>query len=234
MTANPWFSSWNYHLFHILFSLVPHGEFTDECSKFLILNPLVSSWIFAACFYKLWTEDDEQRALRRRYLINAVLAFGIACLVTLIVRPWIRWPAPVLNPVFQPLFPRDFWGNGSENCFPSHSTLAYLTISLGCWPLNRRLSVWLSGLTLLCISLPRVYVGGHYPIDVLFSWFLAIFVLNAVWHWPVLGRVPNWLLYHNPSRGFQDLIFFLWVFELGEGFRGTELLAGVVHHAFLR
>lgn len=231
MTPDPWFSSWNYDFFRILFSHIPHGRISDECCKILLLDPLLSTWIFAACFYRFWTKDDEQRLLRRRYLVSSVVALAIAGLITLVVRPWIHWPAPVLNPNFQTLFPADLWGNGTENCFPSHSTLAYFTIGAGFWPINRRLSVWLSAATLLFISFPRVYEGGHYPIDVLCSCVLAILVLVVVWRWPFVARVWNWLRELNLPDLFCDLILFLWVFELGEAFHSLELLFNVMRRS---
>lgn len=230
MAANPWLSSWNYDFLRILFQLIPHGKITDEFCKVILLTPLLSTWVFAACFYRSWTKDDEQKQWRRRYLMGAVVAFGVGCLVTLILRPWIHWPAPVLNPGFQPLFPRDLWGDGSENCFPSHSTLAYFTVAAGFWPLHRRLSFCLSGLALLLISLPRIYAGGHYPIDVLFSCLLAILTLIAVWRWAV-PSISKWPKSRNMPGAIWDLVVFLWVFELGEGFHSAELLASVVRHA---
>ncbi len=231
MAANPWFSSWNCDLLRILFRCIPHSTITDDFCQALLFNPLLSTWVFAACSYRFWTKDDEQRAWRRHYLVSAVIAFGVAGLVTLILRPWIHWPAPVLNPDFQPLFPRYLWGNGVVNCFPSHSTLAYFTIAAGFWPLNRRLSVWLSAMALLFVSFPRIYEGGHYPVDVLFSCLLGILVLVVLWRRPFLVRVSNRPAGPKLATGaVRDLIFFLWVFELGEGFRGTELLVSTARH----
>jgi undecaprenyl-diphosphatase len=232
MAADPWFSSWNYYAFQVLFRFLPHNAITDQCCEVLLLSPLLSTWVFAVCFYRFWTKDDELKAWRRRHLVNAVVAFGLAALVTLILRPWIYWPAPALNPHFQPLFPRDFWGNGSANCFPSHSTLAYFTISAGFWPLNRRLSVWLSGMSLLLVSLPRVYVGGHYPVDIVFSCFLGIAMLLTMWRWPALGGVLDWAPVRKAPKFVRDLVFLLWIFELGEAFRSLEELVTVVHRAF--
>ena len=231
MIADPWFSSWNYHLFQILFSVLPHGPVTDEICRELLLTPLLSTWVFAACFYWYWTNDDEQKARRRHYLLNAVAAFGIAGLITIVLRPWIHWPAPVLNPQFKPLFPRDYWGNGSPNCFPSHSTLAYFTISVGFWPLNRRLSICLSVVALLFVSWPRVYVGGHYPIDVLFSCILGTTALAAMWRWPIFAGAAGWKTLRKLPKVVRALIFFLWVFELGETFHSLEEFAGVIHRA---
>jgi hypothetical protein len=89
-------------------------------------------------------------------------------------------------------------------------------------------------MSLLLISFPRIYVGGHYPVDVLFSCFLAVLMRFVVWRRPVLSTISNCLPLQKLPVVVQELIFFLWVFEFGEGFRGVELLAGVVHHAMVR
>lgn len=61
--------------------------------------------------------------------------------------------------------PGYFWGNGTFNSFPSHATLAYFAVAAGLWSLNRRLGLTLALLVLGLVSLPRIYLGGHYPID---------------------------------------------------------------------
>jgi hypothetical protein len=101
-------------------------------------------------------------------------------------------------------------------------------IAVGFWPLNRRLSLSLSAMTLLFISLPRVYAGGHYPIDVLFSCLLGILVLIAVWRWSFPVDLSNWSVEKKLGETIRDLVLFLWTFELGEGFRSVELLASMV------
>jgi len=230
MTSDPWFSHWNYEFFVLLFQHAPHSARADDLCDLLISEPLLSTWVFAASFYACWVKDDGRRAQRRVYLISAVAAFLVACLFTLVLRPWVHWPAPVLNPEFRSLFPTYRWGNGTTNCFPSHSTLAYFMMAVGFWPISRRLSVTLSILALLLVSLPRIYAGGHYPIDVLFSCALGILALISVWRWfnpaiSTIGLAPT-----QRVETICNLLAFLWMFELGEGFRGLELAAAVLIH----
>jgi membrane-associated phospholipid phosphatase len=230
MTSDPWFHGWNYEILRVIFRLIPHQKATDDFFESLIFNPLLSTWIFAFTFYWFWTKDSEQKEQTRGYLLIAIGAFFIACLVTLILRPWIHWAAPVLRTDFQPLFPSYLWGNGVANCFPSHSTLAYFTIAAGFWPLHRRLSMGLMITALLLISFPRVYEGGHYPIDVLFSCSLGTVVLIIFWHWPFLLGLSKSKPVKSAPLG--QILFFLWVFELGEGFRGLQLLASFAIRKF--
>jgi len=95
------------------------------------------------------------------------------------------------------------------------------------------LSVALAAVTLALISFPRVYEGGHYPIDVAFSCGLTILTLLLAWHWPVLGKVSNRLAEDNsPAGALRQLVLFGFLFELAEGFRSVEFLFGVAHHMF--
>jgi membrane-associated phospholipid phosphatase len=234
MIQEPWFPDWNYRALQALFHFVPHGRGTDKLFNFLVFDHLVSTWIFAAAFYVFWTIDDSRTACRRIRLFQIVLAFAIAVLITLIIRPWIAWPAPVLNPAFRDLYPTYFWNNGNSNCFPSHATLAYFMVAVGLWPLNRRVSVALSVVVLALISLPRVYLGGHYPIDILASLVLVIAVLGLVWRCPIPSPLVDWLNRKAAEATVRKFLLILWVFELGEGFGGSSTILNKVAHYLSR
>jgi len=233
-TPDPWFPQWNYELLDALFRLLPYSASREDWFQFFISNPLVCTWFFAVLFYRFWTIDDEQQRMRRDCLFRIIVALSAAVLVTGAIRPWISWPAPVRNPAFHALFPSYLWGNGSRNCFPSHSTLAYFTVAAGFWPLDRRVSVIMSVFALACVSLPRVYVGGHYPVDILFSCGLGIGALIAVWRCQVPTVVSCWLHRRGSGTATREWLMFLWIFELGEGFRGTEFMIGLLVGLYLR
>jgi membrane-associated phospholipid phosphatase len=225
----PWFSDWNHRLLEALFRFLPHTASREDWFEFWIANPLIGTWFFAAFFYSLWSIDDEQQLRRREILFRALVAIAVACLLTLAIRPWIKWPSPLRDPAFQGLFPRYFWGGGSMNCFPSHSTLVYFTVAAGFWPLRRSLSVALALFALISVSLTRIYLGGHYPVDVLFSIVLGLGSLAAVSQWRIPASVSRWLTQRGLGTTVRDWLLFLWIFELGEGFRGTEFMVGLVH-----
>lgn len=224
--GNPWFSRFNHRALELLFHYIPHGPASDSIFGFLLTRSLVSTWVFGAAFYVIWAKEDGQKAYRRSYLLRSVVAFVMAVVITVVPRPWISWPAPARNPDFQGLYPNYFWGQGTNNCFPSHATLAYFIVAVGFWPINRCLSAALLVLELLVVSLPRIYVGGHYPIDVLASMLLGLVAVAVVWNCPVPSWAPNWLARRGPGTMVRDLLLFIWTFELADGFRGAELLLG--------
>lgn len=228
MAVDPWFAAWNHRVLETLFRLIPHSQTADDRFGDLISNPFWGTWIFAVFFFRAWAIDDEKQSFRRNLLFETVLAVTVAFVVTILIRPFERWPAPVLSPAFQPLFPRYLWGEGMWNCFPSHSTLVYFTVAAGFWWLNRGLGVCLSLFALAVVSLPRVYLGGHYPVDVLFSCILGVGILGVARRWHLPAAISCWLVRKGKGTVVRDCLLFLWVFELGEGFRGTEFMAAAL------
>jgi hypothetical protein len=175
----------------------------------------------------MWAKNDEDKKRRRTDLFKTTLAIALAVLVTLVFRPWISWPAPARSVAFRELFPRYLWGEGTSNSFPSHSTLAYFTLSLGIWPVVRTAALGLTLWTLTFVSFPRVYLGGHYPIDVLASMALGSLVLVSIWKWSVPPIVGNWLTEDGLPAKIRNVFLCLWIIELGEGFRATEYLVNI-------
>ncbi len=85
------------------------------------------------------------------------------------------------------------------------------------------------------ISLPRVYVGGHYPIDVLASLLLTLLILPLAWRWRVPEAVTNWLNEkgYSTSTLLRELVLMVWLSERSEGFKGsTGVLKHLYHYFF--
>jgi membrane-associated phospholipid phosphatase len=229
MTAQPWLAGWNYSILKLLFHVLPHRGILDKCFEFLALNHLVSTWIFAAAFFVFWNIEDERTMWRRCRLLQTIVALAVAVGITIVFRPWLAWPAPSLNQSFRNLYPYYFWGTGTSNSFPSHSTLIYLMIAIGFWPLNRRIGMSLIVYTLVAISLPRVYIGGHYPVDVFFSTGFALLMMVAAGKWKIPARLQEFLI--SPDHSIvRNLFLAFWLFELAEEFGGLMDILRKLRH----
>lgn len=234
MVSLPWFPAWNYHVLQKLFAALPHYSRSDRYLEFLVHYPLPSTWIFPLVFVLIWRRNDERRAERRLYLIKSLVAVAIAVLVSLVFRPLICWPAPARSLAFRTLFPRYLWGEGASNSFPSHSTLAYFIVSAGLWPVAPKVSTGLMLWTFALISLPRMYLGGHYPIDVIASVILGVAVLASIWQWNPTPAVRAWSVCEGKEARIRNLVLGLWVLELADGFRGAEFLFNIAQRLMTR
>jgi membrane-associated phospholipid phosphatase len=221
----PFLHDWNFRILQRLFQLFPHSGFRDSLAQFLTVDALASTWIFAAVFYIYWRVEDNRTVSRRKQLLGTIMAFCLAMLGTLAWRPWIGWPAPSLTQPFRALYPDYFWNEGNPNCFPSHSTLIYLIVALGIWPFKRWLSALLMLWVLVAISVTRLYVGGHYPIDVVAAILLAAIAVPIARRICATQGVSEMLSHILTKRIPLEFCLFLWLFELGDGFRSSYYIA---------
>jgi membrane-associated phospholipid phosphatase len=221
--SHPWFKILNHNLLVYLYNVWPFSHLRVTIAETFILNPWISTLPFALAFYVVWSETSEGLARRRQRLLEIPLTCIIAVAVTVVLRPWVAWPSPSHAPDFQSLYPSYLWAYGNENCFPSHSTLICLIVAIGLLPLHRKIGAILMAFVFVAISLPRIYVGGHYPIDVAASAVLAVACYSVVRALSLVARVQA-ILSWAASRGlWSECAIFLWSFELGDGFRGTLL-----------
>jgi membrane-associated phospholipid phosphatase len=226
--AEPWFRSWNFESLQSLFKVLPHTSLGIGVARFFLENPLLTTWMYAAVSYVYWSKRDDQQEAHRVQLLRTAAACILAVAVAALLDLKIGWPSPARNPDFQVLFPHYLWGVGTANSFPSHSTLAYLTVAIGLSQLNRMAGWILIPLTFLAISLPRVYLGGHYFIDLGGSIVLALLALAATDIFLTVPRVAQTFEWLASPQVACEVVFFFWLYELGEGFRGVEDL---VHFA---
>ena len=70
-----------------------------------------------------------------------------------------------------------------------YSTVAYLAARLAKRKLERWIVMSLAAIVIVLISTSRLYLGVHYPSDILAGWTAAIAWVLAM-HWLVASRAP--------------------------------------------
>ncbi|MFA5368029.1 MAG: phosphatase PAP2 family protein [Dehalococcoidia bacterium] len=131
---------------------------------------------------------------RNQYgVICSLSSMGIANLLVFVcnailpdrLRPFEAFPDKV-NLIFYP---------PTDPSFPSNAAAASFALAIGLWVYNRKLGYILS-IPALIISFGRVYMGVHYPLDILGGLALAILATGIVMVViklcrPVLDRLLN-------------------------------------------
>lgn len=185
-------------------------------------NVLGGLW-FAACIFIFWTQGARPGGQKVRQRVLTIL-FGssLAVVLTFLSGELASWLPPSRNPAFAHLYPMYLSENSNNNSFPSQSTALYAAVAAGMFSLNRVVgsALWV-GVALL-VSLPRVYVGGHYPSDVLVGLVLGLAgyfgarTFLEPYLCPYLGRlleVSTWL------RLAGELVVFFWILQMAVEFR---------------
>ena len=86
------------------------------------------------------------------------------------------------------------------NSFPSDHSMFFFALGTGLWQVNRLAGVIAFAWTILVIDIPRVYLGIHYPSDVLFGalfGFLGMRVFLALPLEWIEGVISRWRRAHQ-------------------------------------
>ncbi|MBU2037474.1 phosphatase PAP2 family protein [Patescibacteria group bacterium] len=120
-----------------------------------------------------WRKSQEERI---KNLSMAGVALAAVVLSRLVIVEIIRWlwgrPRPFIDQAVNSLIVHESTGS-----FPSGHAAFFFALAMAVYLSNRRAGQWLFGAAIL-ISLARVYVGVHYPLDILAG---AVVGLLAGW-----------------------------------------------------
>jgi undecaprenyl-diphosphatase len=133
--------------------------------------PLVLYWWF------WFTADADRRNRHRQVLVGAllgtfaalVLARGMALALPFRLRPMHEIGLGYRPPLLPIARNMETWSS-----FPSDTAALFFALSFGVLRLSRRLGAALMAYSLVWICLPRIYLGIHYPSDILAGALLGI------------------------------------------------------------
>ena len=145
-------------------------------------STLFKGGLFLAFYWWLWFQPGERRDDTRRTVVAAVIGGTIASVISRLLQiglPFHRRPlhTPHLD-VHVPLS-IDPETLNAWSSFPSDHAVLFFALCVPIW-MRSRLLGFLAGLwTLLFICLPRVYLGYHYPSDILAGAVIGILMMLA-------------------------------------------------------
>jgi undecaprenyl-diphosphatase len=174
--------------------LAGHVPWIDEIIRTLscdLFLPVVMIIALIAVWFS--GRNIADRTKNQYGVICSLASMGIANLLVFIcngvlpdrLRPFEAFPDKV-NLIFYP---------PTDPSFPSNAAAASFALAIGLWVYNRKLGYILS-IPALIISFGRIYMGVHYPLDILGGLALAILATGIVivvikLCRPVLDRLLN-------------------------------------------
>ena len=170
-------------LIHCLQSWVQRSWLADNIVVFAGNSFLLRGTVFAALLWWLWWRYQSERARVIAAFMSSILAVVVARIIAEILPFRTR---PLLDatlrfrPPFEGVHLYDGAGAIGWSLFPSDHAVLFFCLATGIFFVSRRLGV-LSGLyALLAVCFPRVYMGIHYPTDMLAGGILGIAIGYAL------------------------------------------------------
>lgn len=198
MIENPFLNPFDTTLYHLINGLAGHSHLLDAVMIFFAQDAVE---IYGVLFVVAWFALPKKDVQHRHALVVAGLAGILALLINLVISHiWFR-PRPFA--VFQTGTFTQLVSHSNDASFPSDHTAGSFGFAAGSWKHNTK---WISyTFTILAITVmfARVYVGVHYPTDVLAGLVVGILASKIMWkfsrHLFPLTSVVAKLFHFGPS-----------------------------------
>jgi undecaprenyl-diphosphatase len=190
-----------------------HFQWLDQTMVVISNSDLIKGGVILAIFWAMWFRDRARRDQLLAALGGSLLALFFARVLAYALPHRLR---PVLNPSMHfvpPLGLPDQSNWTSWSSFPSDHAALFFAIVAGIWSVNRRAGLFACIYVLVAICLPRIYVGIHYPSDVLAGATIGVFAATLLARWR--GEWTSFLLRgleRYPGWGYA--FFFLLTFQI--------------------
>lgn len=208
----------------------------DRVALTLAGNHLVKGGVVMALVWSAWfCRGGRRRAIERRETIVATLAAAaVALLVSCVVQALSPFrPRPIHDPTLglhAPIgLPSDVMANWSS--FPSDHATLFFALATGLLFVSRRLGLLAAAYVTLVIALPRIYVGWHYPSDIVAGAVIGSTLAALAQHASIRERVAqpivSWARDH--PQAFHG-VFFLLSYQVATLMDDTRVLASLALH----
>ncbi len=207
--------------------VIRHPGFDDFISEALKHNLLGGFW-YALALFLFWLEGMRSGQERTSCRVFATLLGTVITIVLGLLAGFvISWPPPANYPALARFYADYFPGNPNTNCFPSMSTALYLAVAAGIYGESRVVGSILALLVPLIISLPRMYVGGHYPSDIVVGAVLGLAGPLIALHFfqPRLAPLLQKSFNVRWRRVLLQIVVFVWILEVAVEFSDVNWLA---------
>jgi membrane-associated phospholipid phosphatase len=195
----------------------------DRAVQSAIAHNVLGGLAYAVTLFVFWIEGAiREEGETRQRILTILVATGLAILLATIAGELISWLPPARQPALEGLYASYIEPNPNTNCFPSQSTAVYSAVAAGIYSLHKRLGwiLWIGVVVL--VGLPRIYVGGHFPTDILVGLILGMAAYAVVRHGfetRHIIRMESFFRHRTRVRVLYEALVFCWILEMAVEFR---------------
>ncbi len=212
----------------------------DQIVVFLSDSHLLKGGVFAMLFWWLWFRPQKDGKSEHDGMHARVMTMIVACFIAVFAVRILAVSTPFkIRPIHNRdlafVVPHDMDSEILQtwSSFPSDHAAMFFALAVSLWFVSRSLGILSLIYVAVVICAPRVYLGLHYPTDIIAGTAIGIavaWVVNIKVIRSLIGLfTSNWLRLHPAS--FYAFFFFI-TFQVAVIFDDVYEIAGFVSNVF--
>ena len=204
-----------------------HSQTFDHFVVSIQNNYLLKGGVLLPLVYFIWFKAD-QNSIKRHYLIATLACTFPAVLVARLMAKLLPFRLRPINDAtinFLPPLGTNTNVLGGFSSFPSDHAILFFCLSTGLFFCSKKLGIFAFIYTLIFIALPRIYLGFHYPTDIIAGAAIGIIfavIANIYFAQSKLVNIINQWSHTKPE--FFYPLFFLFTCEVFEMFASARAI----------
>jgi undecaprenyl-diphosphatase len=170
-------NSFDLGIIHFLNGFIGRSRAFDSVIVLMESHVLLKGGLIVMLFWWALAKTEGANSIDRQLLIFGLVASPFAVLVARILALTLPFRVrPLHNPLLDFKLPPGSNPNSliDWSSFPSDHAVVFFCLAMSLWLASRRLGALALVYALVCVSFPRVYLGIHYPTDMLAGAALGI------------------------------------------------------------
>ena len=204
---------------------------TDQAIDFLANSHLLKGGVVICLLWFAWFRHPCHRHHLIATLLGSFVAMAsaraLASLLPYRPRPLHLAELDLTLPYgMAPVTEQGWW---ASSAFPSDHAVLFFALAGGLCLVNRRLGIAALFYVTLMIALPRIYLGLHYPTDILAGALLGLVIIrlaNSQWVVTTLAAPLLSVFRRQPAWCYPAL--FLITYQIADMFESSRALVGLV------
>ena len=212
----------------------------SHINDFVILlsdNDLLKGGVLVTLCWFLWFSDAGNSLilkLNRKGVFNTILYAFVALFITRVaVHIFPFRPRPFLNTdlgLF--VFPNlNILAFSRESSFPSDHATLFMSMSYGIWKTNKKVGLVAILYAIIFILIPRMYLGLHYPSDILIGSLIGIICVEIGFRFNFAKSIESYLFaFEEKAPQYFYPILFILSYQIADLFEDSRNIFGFILH----
>jgi undecaprenyl-diphosphatase len=220
-------------IIHFLNGFSQKSALFDSMMGFIVDNDFIKGGIIISLFWFFWFRNSGRIAYVRERIIISLVSCIIGIFVGRVLALSLPFRArPVYNAQLGFIKPNKSgqFGLDTWSSFPSDHAIMFFALATGIFLISKKIGVFTYLYVFFIICFPRIYLGLHYPTDILVGAIIGIIITYVV-SIEKISRPIIQKVFHFSSKypGLFYALFFLFSFQICTVFYETRTIGSYLY-----